>query len=384
MWIGLDDTDSLLGGCTTFTFHQLLSELDCEILELRLVRLFPFAQRRTRGNAAVAAKIIPREHTIDDLERIWKEMIEPLSGRIADSDHDNRKQYPSDPGMVVYQNDPDPEFYWTAVRRQIDYFPTPMRAWGGWGMIGAAAACAWAGTNATYESIAWRKDVRAVDSNALIEVDEIDGTFLCRDPRLKQGLLAPRGPCPVMFGLRAFTVDVAEYATKKIISAPGTAEVINWRIFKTNQASGDHLRMTHRGKVEEILIKKGGHVIVKLEHDTLIAFGETGEVKLLAQSLVSGDHVQYVGLRSSDGSIHLEGLRKTHSYYQERPLCVCGKRMKSMGKNQGVRCPSCKIISEKQYESKLEYDSGSKWLMPPLNARRHLSRLDLNQNSHDL
>ena len=104
--------DSLLGGCTTFTFHQLLSELDCEILELRLVRLYPFAQRRTRGNAAVAAKIIPREHTIDDLDRIWKEMIEPLSGRIAESDHDNRKQHPSDPGMVVYQNDPDPEFYW--------------------------------------------------------------------------------------------------------------------------------------------------------------------------------------------------------------------------------------------------------------------------------
>ena len=44
--------------------------------------------------------------------------------------------------MVVYQNDPDPEFYWTAVRRQIDYFPTPMRAWN-WlkPLIGAAAAC---------------------------------------------------------------------------------------------------------------------------------------------------------------------------------------------------------------------------------------------------
>ena len=111
--------------------------------------------------------------------------------------------------------------------------------------------------------------------------------------------------------------------------------------------------MTHRGIVEEIFVKKGGHVIVKLEHNTLIAFGETGEVKLLAQSLVSGDHVEYMGLRSSDGSIHLEGLRKTHSYYQERPLCSCGKRMKSMGKNQGVRCPSCRIISEKNMKANL-------------------------------
>ncbi|MAT86257.1 MAG: hypothetical protein CMA25_04780 [Euryarchaeota archaeon] len=384
MWIGLDDTDSLLGGCTTYTFHQVLCELDCEILELRLVRLYPFAQRRTRGNAAVAAKIIPKEQTIDDLDRIWTEMIEPLKGKIAESEHDNRKQYPSEPGMVVYQNDPDPEYYWTAVRRQIDYLPTPVRAWGGWGMIGAAAACAWKGTNATYESIAWRKNMRAVDEKALIEVDHIDGTFLCRDPRLKQGLLAPRGPCPVMFGLRAFTVDIAESATKKLISAPGTAEIEGWRIFKTNQASGDHLAMIHKGKVEEILVKKGGHVIVQLEHDIVIAFGETGDVKLLAQSLVSGDCVEYVGLRASDGSIHLEGLRKTHSYHQERPLCSCGKRMKSMGKNQGSRCPSCRTIIKKDYESKLEYDPEAKWTMPPLNARRHLSKLDLNQNSHDL
>ena len=69
-WIGLDDTDHLDGGCTTKNFDNLLIELEKNyILEQpRLVRLWPFAKQRTRGNAALAVEIKCNNH--DELIKI--------------------------------------------------------------------------------------------------------------------------------------------------------------------------------------------------------------------------------------------------------------------------------------------------------------------------
>ena len=58
IWIGLDDTDTANYGCTTATFDDLINSIshlpDFKILERRLVRLWPFAERRTRGNGALS------------------------------------------------------------------------------------------------------------------------------------------------------------------------------------------------------------------------------------------------------------------------------------------------------------------------------------------
>ena len=65
-WIGLDDTDTLSGGCTTHEFYLLIEELSklsklgspwSTPKDTRLVRLWPFASKRTRGNAALALNI---------------------------------------------------------------------------------------------------------------------------------------------------------------------------------------------------------------------------------------------------------------------------------------------------------------------------------------
>ena len=58
--IGLDDTDHIDCACTTEHFQRLLTRLNDSIVsfetkERRLVRLWPFAPNRTRGNAALAA-----------------------------------------------------------------------------------------------------------------------------------------------------------------------------------------------------------------------------------------------------------------------------------------------------------------------------------------
>ena len=51
IYIGLDDTDHVEIGCTTEKFNQFLSYLkkniEFEIVSRRLVRLWPFASRRT-------------------------------------------------------------------------------------------------------------------------------------------------------------------------------------------------------------------------------------------------------------------------------------------------------------------------------------------------
>ncbi|MDG1524914.1 MAG: hypothetical protein P8Q90_02460, partial [Candidatus Thalassarchaeaceae archaeon] len=68
-WIGLDDTDEREFGCTTFDFNDLLNHLresGFTIFDPCLVRLWPFAPTRTRGNAALSAQIITT--AIDTLE----------------------------------------------------------------------------------------------------------------------------------------------------------------------------------------------------------------------------------------------------------------------------------------------------------------------------
>ena len=59
--IGLDDTDHPDFGCTTYSFEELMGRLneikELKIIERRLVRLWPYASRRTRGNGALSAVV---------------------------------------------------------------------------------------------------------------------------------------------------------------------------------------------------------------------------------------------------------------------------------------------------------------------------------------
>ena len=102
MWLGIDDTDSLEGGCTTLVFHELLNSLPCKHGEPRLTRLWPFAAQRTRGNASLSVELYTDESIVDWLENYWQEKILPLKGMISDSQHSDRMQYPSDPGMTLF------------------------------------------------------------------------------------------------------------------------------------------------------------------------------------------------------------------------------------------------------------------------------------------
>ena len=115
----------------------------------RLVRLYPFAQRRTRGNAAVCAQIEIEDGSEDDwlkfLDELWDKELRNYVGIVAESEHNNREQYPSDPGLVWFDKQPDRKFYYSCARREIkaNRLPNAKFSRGGHGLIGATAACAW-------------------------------------------------------------------------------------------------------------------------------------------------------------------------------------------------------------------------------------------------
>lgn len=94
-WLGLDDTDTLSEGCTTFSLHLLISKLPehVDVGEVRLVRLWPFARQRTRGNAAVAVELTTEnEHDLlRFLESYWNNELQALAGAVVLDEHNQRE-----------------------------------------------------------------------------------------------------------------------------------------------------------------------------------------------------------------------------------------------------------------------------------------------------
>ena len=81
--IGLDDTDHPESGCTTDSFDDLLQSLDSQVsgfklIERRLVRLWPFAARRTRGNGALSAIIQISSEQRDIFDSVCQKWFEGL------------------------------------------------------------------------------------------------------------------------------------------------------------------------------------------------------------------------------------------------------------------------------------------------------------------
>jgi tRNA(Ile2)-agmatinylcytidine synthase len=334
---------------------------------------------------AVELKCDDEDALMRHLDAWWAKHLEPLHGAVAPSSISDRPQSPASPGMVYYRERPDEQFYWKAVREEVDVssVPSPQHAWGGHGKIGAAAAVSWPGETATWEAIAWRstKDTtqqRSIDTNALGEIDGWDGVVLSRDPRNGGGLVAPRGRSPVLFGVRGTSFAAAEAACRHLMKASGTESVAAWRVFKTNQASGDHLPNVLVLTVHEVEthpVRKHAHV--HTDGPTLVAYAEGGPVNSLARWLQSGDVIAVAGLLHPDGTLHVERLKvkSWEARAHQRPLCSsCQVRLKSMGSGQGLRCPACKSRTPDAWVGVPIEPPFEDWVEPPMDARRHLAR----------
>lgn len=399
--IALDDTDHVDHACTTEHFQRLLSMLqlsidDFAVLERRLVRLWPFAPKRTRGNAALSAVCELGHGSLDDVNKICKKFIEDLALEIA-TDYPSEGQRP-DPCLLVSDVEFPEEWYWQAVRREVklktrlESLPdsakihsiSPQPA----GLIGASSAIAWnPSQGSTWELIAWRqpnriRTNREVSQQSIIEMSErFTETFTNRDPTTGRGMIMPRTNCPVLYGVRGNSAQEVSDAHKFMQSRDDVETCEAWAIHRTNQVSDDHLLGYYSAVVSGLPNEvQGGHSSILVWDGevgkTLVAFAESGPVNVLLRRTKPGDVVDWLGLKAPSGEIHLERLRvkSTVPRTGERPDC-CGKAMRSAGKGQGLRCTVCGSIKEKSWKiESISFDGQSGgWVEPTASNRRHLA-----------
>ncbi|RLG90677.1 MAG: hypothetical protein DRO36_05690 [Candidatus Hecatellales archaeon] len=414
--IGFDDTDSLKGGCTTYLASCLI-ELLYKLKFVRfldypnLVRLNPNIPWKTRGNGAVCLRLeIP--------EWAYLEVRERVVGFVERS---FRGEAETNPGIVFLKGDVSEQvkgFSFEALWRVVSLSRALrlIRVVGGEaygfnncrGIIGALAACGETlEDDYTFEVIAYRTrrfwgKPRKIDPESVLRMDRetYPQTFNNLDPETGRILIMPRGPDPVLFGVRGETVEAVLKALKMVsVDEP----IERWTVFRTNHGTDNHLRCRcrvaevkpHMAVVVEGWVSKppktipGRHVIFSVSDGTgeifCAAYEPTGELRKVVKGLVVGDRVRvYGGLRKAKPrtpkTINLEKievLELTRKVELKNPLCPrCGKRMVSMGKGKGFRCEKCGFRDSKAKKVEVEVPRSLKegLYLPPPRSHRHLTK----------
>jgi tRNA(Ile2)-agmatinylcytidine synthase len=206
LYIGIDDTDSPDGMCTTYLASQIINEFANNGIELvdypRLIRLNPFARHKTRGNGGVALKIL-NDSKADLAKQIVLDKVEKLS--MFDCDNTN-------PGVIFYDGEITPEMEDYAFRAIYEFITIDeAEEFGksvgceihkfkkGRGIIGSIAAIGLPLSDCTYELLAYRAPEnfgtpRQIDYDSVYEMDERmtdlinfkDDSYLCCFPSLKK------------------------------------------------------------------------------------------------------------------------------------------------------------------------------------------------------
>jgi tRNA(Ile2)-agmatinylcytidine synthase len=432
IWIGIDDTDSPRGGCTTWTLTELVDEArtcDLDLIgEPRLVRLNPNIPWKTRGNAALAARFGigfgPRRRLGEVAGRpVWsfaRGRPVPSARRDAWVDRAWRRvlrssragEMGTDPALVATERPPGAELYWNAVREVVEPRTVLERLSEGGavvrtdgdprGVVGASAAIAWPGRRCTWELLAYRSadrcgTPREVDADSVRTAQQRHpDLFLCHDPRTRRLLVAPHTACPILFGLRGRRPEAPLAARRSIRSET----VDRWLLFRTNQGTGDHLvprpaaelSVYRSGIVTGTVVGTprvlaGGHVgfdVVDRAGTPLacIAFEPTKTLPRVAQGLRDGDAVRVWGGRGERPSLRLEGLevlRLGRAPGGDRPpSCpACGGRARSLGRGRGFRCRHChgRWPPEAALPAIARRPIGRGEYHPTPSARRHLAPL---------
>jgi tRNA(Ile2)-agmatinylcytidine synthase len=419
--IGIDDTDSRDGGCTTYTatlvFHALcnagLKPLDFPWL----VRLNPNIPWKTRGNGALAIHMLIGDDKIATAGRIALEIVQSTSDTSASG---------TDPVVTLLQGKIPlvlREYSSKALHdvlsvREAKRIARMIKAEvhqirGARGVIGSLAAIG-AGLDTSdhsFEIIAYRSreklgQTRDVDLESVKQMDNEfgDQTFQNLDPETGRVLVCPHGPDPVLLGIRGLQPDIVLEAFRKVRIREPVERIM---IFRTNQGTDAHIKCSSRisdlrpyqsvvlsGRVETVpKILRGGHVIFRTIDETgsidCLAFEPTGSLRNVARELLPGDGVTVSGgvRRKRRGSLSLnlekiEIVQLTAACREENPRClICRGRCESMGKDQGFRCKKCglRIGTSMKNQVPLQRKLGLFSYIPPPRARRHLTKPDTIQ-----
>ena len=401
MFIGIDDTDSERGLCTTYlaaVLMERLQPLGKMVGWPRLIRLNPCARFKTRGNAALAFQI--------ESQRVDEVRDTALKTLLQLSDFSGAN---TNPGLVIADEVTEKmnSFYRRAVteileisdaRRLLDREGVWYRGFKkGRGLIGALAAVGSDLPDFTYELIAYRErqrwgSPRRIDTASVWRADALTypRTWDTVDHYSSRIVFAPHSGDPVLFGIRGSDPQAILEAFQCIQSEPVERSVL----FQTNQGTDAHILSSSiegvqdsqsyclRGTVAEPARSiAGGHVFFPLESGgariQCAAFEPTKSFRSTIRDLAPGDEIEVYG-SVLDGALNLEKIniiclseRKSIS----APLCPqCSKRMESAGRGQGYRCRRCKTRAEGAVSqiSPCSLEPGY-YEVPPC-ARRHLSK----------
>ena len=320
--IGIDDTDSPKGMCTTFLAYKIITKLKKENVDFldfpNLVRFNPNIPWKTRGNGAVGLKIsTSNPNKIKNLvKKFVKEYSDVKNG--------------ANPGLVFcHEQDISNELsqlsseaMWKLIHRnkakkildknKIDFFYLG----NGQGLVGATSVIAYNFKDQTYELLSYRKTSqfgkkRILDKSKVKKMQEITypKTFNSFDSKKNKLLLLPHGPDPVFYGVRGEDSSTLISASKMI---EPEEKLDGYMIFKTNQGTGEHLKNkidvndfapytsgTLQGIIDsEPVVSKGGHVFFSIIVNTKrinCAVYKPTKITNIAKDLIVGDLIKIGG-----------------------------------------------------------------------------------------
>ncbi len=423
MFVAVDDTDSMRGNCTTFLATEIIRELSIDydlIGNPRLIRLNPAVPWKTRGNGSLVMRFgkgIGPKHLIgeidgkqlycfdesDDFEYDKESVISrlrPLVERYHESD--------ADPGLFVSDERPDESFYYRGlftimdvkdVLGELNRIKASRFTIGcGRGLIGATCGLAWRPDDYTYELLTYRMPdrwgtPRDVDASSIRQMDmTFPTTFNSWEERTKKVAMVPATPCPVLYGLRG---DVMEDLIPGSIMIQSEKKY-RWVIFLTNQGTDDHIITEYeelrpnasyliRGRVVSYSRHiQGGHTFIDIETNNGIvtcgAYEPSKEFRYAFDRLIPGDYIEVMGeYREEPATLNVEKLHVISTVPDvqkvSNPRCPnCGKRMTSIGRDQGYRCRPCHIKTKECPSEERTRWIVPGWYEPPTAARRHLSK----------
>lgn len=414
--VGIDDTDSNEGMCTTYLTHIIIEELNEHNIFIddypRLIRLNPFARYKTRGNGALSFKLtLNSKDEVDLVEKVVLDNVEKYS--MFEGVNTN-------PGVIFYEGEITEEMKEYAINAiysiyTIEYAENFANKIGarvhkfkkGRGIIGAIASISIELADETFECLAYRKaenigTKRQLNQKSIYLMNEktYPETFDNIDVEGHYTAIEPHTPCPVLYGIRGNTAEVVEQARNMVESLE---DIEGYCIFRTNQHTDMHIQegisisdmqLNSCYKIRCNVVEnphdiEGGHVFFKVSDDTQImecaAFEPTKTFRNIIRKLRIGDEVLLYGGLNENNTFNIEKfklLEVAPQYNILNPVCDCGKRMKSAGKNKGFKCPKCgnKTSSDEKIKEIIPRDIVEGFYEVPTEARRHLSKPIVRMN----